>query len=255
VSDFIGKTIGGYRITEQIGLGGMAAVYKAYQPSMDRYVAFKVISTHLTHNPTFVRRFRQEARIIARLEHAHILPVHDYGEQEGYLYLVMRFVEGGTLKDWLTGDALSLDEARRIVTQVGSALEYAHQGGVVHCDLKPSNILIDPQGDCYLTDFGIAKMVEGTLGLTGPGIVGTPHYMAPEQGQLLKVDGRADIYAMGVVIYEMVTGRVPFCGSDEAPHRAAALAAPHQARPAGGGGTGHPQGAGQRSCRPLPTYA
>jgi serine/threonine protein kinase/photosystem II stability/assembly factor-like uncharacterized protein len=210
MSDFIGKTIGGYRIIAQIGLGGMATVYKAYQPSMDRYVAFKVISTHLAQNPTFAQRFRQEAKVIARLEHVHILPVHDHGEEDGYLYLVMRFVEGGTLKDRLESGPLSLEETRRIVAQIGSALEYAHRRGVVHRDLKPSNILIDRQGDCYLTDFGIAKMVEGTLGLTGSGVIGTPHYMAPEQGQSLKVDQRADIYAMGVVIYEMVTGQVPF---------------------------------------------
>jgi serine/threonine protein kinase len=121
VSDFIGKAIGGYRIIEQIGLGGMATVYKAYQPSMDRYVAFKVISTHLTRDPAFVQRFRQEARVIAKLEHPHILPVHEYDEQEGYLYLVMRFVEGGTVKDRLEGGSLSLEETRRIVAQIGSA--------------------------------------------------------------------------------------------------------------------------------------
>ncbi len=208
--ELIGKTLGPYRIVEQIGLGGMATVYKAYQPSMDRYVALKVLSTHLTQDPTFVKRFLQEAKVIAKLEHVHILPVHDHGQEDGYLYLVMRFIQAGTLKDRLRGGPLSLGEVHRIVTQVGSALEYAHQEGVVHRDIKPSNVLIDPQGDCYLTDFGIAKMVEGTLGLTGSGIIGTPHYMAPEQSQSLKVDHRADIYAMGVVVYEMVTGRVPF---------------------------------------------
>ncbi|UCC86696.1 MAG: protein kinase [Anaerolineales bacterium] len=208
--DLIGKTLGSYRVIEQIGLGGMATVYKAYQPSMDRYVALKVLSTHLIQDPTFVKRFRQEAKVIARLEHVYILPVHDHGEEDDCLYLVMRYIEAGTLKDRLEGLPLSLAETRHVVTQVGSALEYAHQMGVVHRDLKPSNVLIDPQGDCYLTDFGIAKMVEGTLGLTGSGVIGTPHYMAPEQSQSLQVDHRADIYAMGVLIYEMVTGRLPF---------------------------------------------
>jgi serine/threonine protein kinase len=208
--DLIGKTLGGYRVVEQIGLGGMATVYKAYQPSMDRYVALKVISTHLTQDPTFVKRFRQEAKVIAKLEHVHILPVYDHGEEDGYLYLVMRFVEAGTLKGWLARGTLSLEEARQVVNQVGSALEYAHQLDVVHRDLKPSNVLVDPQGDCYLTDFGIAKMVESTLGLTGSSVLGTPHYMAPEQSQSLEVDRRADVYAMGVVIYEMVTGQLPF---------------------------------------------
>jgi photosystem II stability/assembly factor-like uncharacterized protein len=210
MQELIGKTLGGYRIIEQIGLGGMATVYKAYQPSMDRYVALKVLSTHLTQDPTFVKRFQQEAKVIAKLEHLHILPVHDHGEEDGYLYLVMRFIEAGTLKDRLEGGPLSLEETRHIVTQVGSALEYAHQLGVVHRDLKPSNVLIDPQEDCYLTDFGIAKMVEGTLGLTGSAVLGTPHYMAPEQSQSFKVDHRADVYAMGVIIYEMVTGQLPF---------------------------------------------
>jgi len=208
--NLVGRTLGGYRIIEPIGLGGMATVFKAYQPSMDRYVALKVLATHLTQDSTFVKRFEQEAKVIAKLEHARILPVYDHGQEDGYLYLVMRFVEAGTLKDHLKRGALPLEEARRIVTQVGSALAYAHRLGVIHRDLKPSNVLIDPQGDCYLTDFGIAKMVEGTLGLTGSGVLGTPHYMAPEQGQSLKVDHRADIYAMGVVIYEMVTGQLPF---------------------------------------------
>jgi tetratricopeptide (TPR) repeat protein/predicted Ser/Thr protein kinase len=208
--DLIGKTLGPYRVVEQIGLGGMATVYKAYQPSMDRYVALKVLSTHLAQETTFVKRFQQEAKVIAKLEHLHILPVYDHGEEGGYLYLVMRYVEAGTLKDWLEKGPLSLDDVRRVVTQIGSALEYAHQLGVIHRDIKPSNVLVTPQGDCYLTDFGIAKMVEGTLGLTGSGVIGTPHYMAPEQSQSLKVDHRADVYAMGVVIYEMVTGRVPF---------------------------------------------
>jgi serine/threonine protein kinase len=141
--DLIGKTLGPYRIVEQIGLGGMATVYKAYQPSMDRYVALKVLSTHLTQDATFVKRFQQEARVIAKLEHLHILPVYDHSEENGYLYLVMRCIEAGTLKDRLAQSPLSLEEARRVVVQVGSALEYAHQLGVVHRDLKPSNVLID----------------------------------------------------------------------------------------------------------------
>lgn len=208
--NLIGQTLGGYRITQQIGLGGMATVFKAYQPSMDRYVAFKVISTHLAQDPTFVQRFQQEAKVIAKLEHTYILPVYDHGEDDGYLYLVMRFIEGGTLTQRLKQGPLSFAEIQRFVTQIGSALEYAHQRGVVHRDFKPSNVLIDHQGDHYLSDFGIARMVEGTLQLTGSSVLGTPHYMAPEQGQSAKVDHRADIYAMGVVIYQMVTGQVPF---------------------------------------------
>ncbi len=210
MAQLTGKTLGPYRIVEQIGLGGTATVYKAYQPSMDRYVALKVLSTHLSQDPTFVKRFRQEAKVVAKLEHLHILPVYDHGEEDGYLYLVMRFIKAGTLKDRLEAGFLSLGEARHVVNQVGSALEYAHQLGVVHRDLKPSNVLIDTQDDCYLTDFGIAKMVEGTMGLTGSAVLGTPHYMAPEQSQSLEVDQRSDVYAMGVIIYEMVTGQLPF---------------------------------------------
>ncbi len=206
----IDQTLGGYRIVEQIGLGGMATVFKAYQPAMGRYVALKIISTHLVQEPTFVQRFQQEAKVIARLEHVHILPVYDYGQEEAYFYLAMRLIETGTLKERLEQASLPLAEVRRVVAQVGSALAYAHQLGIVHRDFKPSNVLMDSQGDCYLADFGIAKMVGGGAGLTGSGIVGTPHYIAPEQGQSLKVDHRADIYAMGVVIYEMVAGQVPF---------------------------------------------
>jgi tetratricopeptide (TPR) repeat protein len=210
MANLIGKTLGPYRVIDQIGLGGMATVYKAYQPSMDRYVALKVLSTHLSQTPAFVKRFQQEAKMIAKLEHLHILPVYDHDEEGDYLYLVMRYIEAGTLKDRLNRGALSLEDTRRVVSQVGSALEYAHQMGVVHRDLKPSNILVDRQGDCYLTDFGIARMVEGALGMTGSNIIGTPQYMAPEQGESARVDHRADIYAMGVVIYEMLTGRPPY---------------------------------------------
>jgi hypothetical protein len=177
---------------------------------MDRYVALKVISTHLAQDPTFEQRFQQEAKVIAKLEHAYILPVYDHGEDGGYLYLVMRFIEGGTLTQRLKQGPLSLPKIQRFVAQIGSALEYAHRRGVVHRDFKPSNVLIDNQGDHYLSDFGIARMIEGTLQLTGSSVLGTPHYMAPEQGQSARVDHRADIYAMGVVIYQMVTGQVPF---------------------------------------------
>ncbi len=206
----VGQTLGGFRLIQQIGLGGMATVFKAYQPAMDRFVALKVIADTRAHDATFVQRFQQEARVIAKLEHAHILPVYEYGHQEGYFFLAMRLIETGTLSDRLKAGSLSLGETRRIVTQVGSALAYAHRLGIIHRDFKPSNILVDAQGNYYLTDFGIAKMMENTLGLTAGGFLGTPHYMAPEQGRSLQVDHRADIYAMGVVVYELVTGQVPY---------------------------------------------
>ncbi len=206
-----GKTIGSYRVLEQIGVGGMAMVYKAYHPGMDRYVAIKVLPPHLSQDPDFLKRFQREARAIAKLEHAHILPVHDYGEYEGITYLAMRYVEAGTLKDRITAKRFSLDEINRIISQIGGALDYAHRMGVIHRDVKPGNVLVDEQGDTYLTDFGLARMMEPTEKLTASGVgLGTPAYMSPEQGQGDKVDHRSDIYSLGVILYEMVTGHVPY---------------------------------------------
>ncbi len=212
MNPYIGKTLGSYQIIEQIGQGGMATVFKAYQPSMDRYVAVKILPSHFTQDKTFVARFTQEARVLAKLEHPHILPVYDYGEQEGITYLVMRYVEAGTLHDLIAQrGSLSLREIARIVGQVGRALGYAHDQGVIHRDIKPNNVLIDPQGNAFLTDFGIAKIVAGTANYTGTGaVVGTPAYMAPEQGLGKPLDARCDIYALGIMLYEMVTGQVPF---------------------------------------------
>jgi ligand-binding sensor domain-containing protein len=237
MAEFIGQMIGPYRIIEQIGLGGMATVYKAYQASMDRYVAVKVLPRQFAEDPSFVGRFEQEARTIAKLEHPHILPVHDYGEQEGVTYLVMRFIGGGTLKDLITDRGpLSSDEMLRIMEQVGGALGYAHSQGVIHRDIKPSNVLIDSRGDCFLTDFGIARLVAGSTEFTATGrVVGTPAYMAPEQGMGEKADARSDIYALGIILYEMATGKVPF--EAETPlavlmkHASAPLPLPRQIRP------------------------
>jgi serine/threonine protein kinase/ligand-binding sensor domain-containing protein len=208
----IGRRLGAYQIVEQIGRGGMATVFKAYQPSMDRYVAIKILPSHYTEDESFVARFTQEARTLARLEHPHILPVHDYGEQEGTTYLVMRYVRAGTLKDLIDREGpMEVQEAARILGQVGSALDCAHSQGVVHRDIKPSNILIDQDGNTFLTDFGIAKLVAETAQLTASGaIIGTPAYMSPEQGMGQPVDYRCDIYSLGVVLYELVTGQVPF---------------------------------------------
>ena len=212
MNPYIGKTLGSYRLVEQIGQGGMATVFKAYQPSMDRYVAVKILPSHFTQDATFVARFTQEARVLARLEHPHILPVYDYGEQEGVTYLVMRYIEAGTLHDLIAQRGpLNLREIARLMGQVGRALGYAHDQGVIHGDIKPSNVLIDPQGNAFLTDFGIAKIVAGTANYTGTGaVIGTPAYMAPEQGLGKPLDARCDIYALGVMLYEMVAGQVPF---------------------------------------------
>jgi ligand-binding sensor domain-containing protein len=212
MQEHIGRRLGVYQIVERIGRGGMATVYKAYQPSVDRYVAIKILPSHLTEDESFVGRFTQEARTLARLEHPHILPVHDYGEEGGTTYLVMRYVKAGTLKDLISRQGpLELEEVARVMDQVGRALDYAHSQNVVHRDIKPSNILIDQQGNTFLTDFGIAKLVAETAQFTASGaIIGTPAYMSPEQSMGQPADYRCDIYSLGVVLYELVTGQLPF---------------------------------------------
>jgi len=208
-----GQMLGPYRIIEQIGEGGMATVFKAYQASMDRNVAIKVLPSQLATSTEFTQRFQQEARIIAKLEHPHILPVFDFGESDGITYFAMRYLDAGTLSDKLKSEGpLSIRDIDRLFTQLAEALSYAHSFGIVHRDLKPSNALIDSQGNLFLTDFGIAKLLESAsprLTQTDA-IMGTPAYISPEQAQATPVDQRSDIYSLGIILYEMVTGRVPY---------------------------------------------
>jgi tetratricopeptide (TPR) repeat protein len=212
MEDLTGKQLGPYQVISPLGEGGMASVYKAYQPSVDRYVALKILPQHYAKDPEFVNRFTQEARVIANLQHPHILPVHDFGETDGYTYMAMRFIRSGTLNEWMAQhQPISIPHVRRIISQVGDALDYAHSQGVVHRDVKPSNVLIDDRGNCLLTDFGLAKLMETSVKLTRTGgILGTPAYMSPEQGLGQGIDHRSDIYALGVILYEMVTGRPPY---------------------------------------------
>jgi len=211
-NEWINRELGEYFAFEQIGLGSMAQVYKALQPSMDRMVAIKIIASTFSDDPHFVARFRREAQIVAALEHPHILPVIDFGEQDETLYLVMRYVNGGTLHDLIQKGPLPPQTALRYLTEIGEALDYAHGSGIVHRDIKPKNVLLDAQGNPFIADFGLAKLIAGG-GLTGSGrqgMIGTPHYMSPEQARGQPVDGRSDLYSLGVVLYEMLTGQVPY---------------------------------------------
>ncbi|NOT04676.1 MAG: protein kinase [Anaerolineales bacterium] len=211
MENLTGKQIGAYQIVAPLGEGGMAAVYKAYQPATDRYVALKILPRHFASDPQFIGRFQQEAKVLAKLQHPHILPIFDFGEADDYTYIVMPFIEGGTLVNLMRGEPLPLAQIRRVISQVGDALEYAHLHSLIHRDVKPSNILIDERGNCLLMDFGLAKIVEGSLHLTTSGmIMGTPAYMSPEQGLGEGLDTRTDVYSLGVILYEMAVGRVPY---------------------------------------------
>ena len=213
-----GKTIGHYRIMEKLGHGGMAEVYRGYHANLDRYVAIKFIRTELAENEDFQTRFEREARTAARLTHPHIVLIHDSGHEDNLYYLVMEFIDGMTLKQLLLaqqkkGERLPLSDVVRLMQQVGSALDCAHDQNVVHRDVKPDNILIRTDGRAVLSDFGIARMVDDTSGLTMTGTtMGTPTYMSPEQikGDKEKVGRGSDLYSLGIILYEMLLGQVPF---------------------------------------------
>jgi serine/threonine protein kinase len=212
MSNLIGQSFGRYHILEQLGEGGMAVVYKAFDTRLERNVAIKVILPSREQNEKFLKRFEREARALAQQSHPNIVKVLDYGDHDGVPYLVMEYIPGGTLKQKL-GKPIAWQEAARLLAPIARALEYAHQQKIIHRDVKPANILLTQSGEPMLSDFGIAKILEGeeTVDLTGTGVgIGTPEYMAPEQGVGQAVDHRADIYALGVVFYEMVTGRKPY---------------------------------------------
>lgn len=196
---------------EPLGRGGMASVYKAYEAALDRYVAVKVLPAEFLHDPTFAERFRREAKVVARLEHPNIIPIFAFDIEQGTPWMAMRMVGGGALSGVLKQGPLPNDRIVAILAGVAAALDYAHSRGAVHRDVKPQNVLLDEDGRVYLADFGIARMVEVGGGLTQTGMIsGTPQYMAPEQATAQNVDHRADIYALGIMAYEMFTGHVPF---------------------------------------------
>jgi serine/threonine-protein kinase len=203
--------VGRYKIKSELGRGGMATVYRAYDPSFDREVAVKVLPREMVHNLVFRARFKRELKLIASLEHPAIVPVYDVGEEEdGRQYFVMRYMGGASLSDWIKKGVLSLQDTAIIIERLASALDYAHSKGIVHRDIKPDNVLFDETNHPYLTDFGIAKLTESAVSATGGGSMGTPAYVSPEQAQGAKVDSRADIYGMGVMLYEMLTGKKPY---------------------------------------------
>lgn len=201
-------------ILELLGQGGMGAVYKARQPGLDRLVAVKILPPDMGRDPTFAERFAREARTMARLSHPHITNVYDFGHSDGQFYLVMEYVDGVNLRQAIRAGSVAPDAALGIVTQVCEALQFAHEEGVVHRDIKPENILLDKRGRVKIADFGLAKLLGGEAGATGltgtQQVMGTLRYMAPEQMEGSRdVDHRADIYSLGVVFYELLTGEVP----------------------------------------------
>ncbi|HTP10869.1 MAG TPA: protein kinase [Anaerolineae bacterium] len=211
MADLTGKSFGQYQLIEPISSGGMATIYKAYQPGLDRVVAIKVLPEFLLNQTGFLERFRIEAQAIAKLDHPHILPVYDYGEAERTPYLVMKYVPGGTLKDLMAKGPIDPRQAGALLRQMAEALQHAHDLGVIHRDVKPSNVLLQDGHWVQLMDFGLAKMMTNTSNITASGTgVGTPDYMSPEQAQGSPVDQRTDIYSLGVVVYQMLTGDVPF---------------------------------------------
>ncbi|MGH2522975.1 MAG: serine/threonine-protein kinase, partial [Anaerolineales bacterium] len=202
------QKIGRYEIIRELGKGGMATVYLASDPAFGRRVAVKILPAQFSDDKEFRARFQREAKVIAALEHPYIVPVYDYGEQDNRPYIVMRNMPGGTLADRTAGKPLKLDEAIPIVQRLAEALDEAHSQEIVHRDLKPTNVLFDARGQPFLSDFGIAKLLEATTtNLTLTGVLGTPAYMSPEQALGEELDGRSDVYALGVILYEMLAGR------------------------------------------------
>ncbi len=207
----IGQKLGSCFIEQRIGKGGMAIVYRAIRDSDEEQVAVKVISQDFTETPDFIERFKREAHLMQNLEHPHVLPVYEFGTSGNLMYIVMKLIEGGSLDNMIANGRLPLEITMQLLKQIASALTYAHGQGIIHRDLKPGNVLLDVEGNTYLTDFGIAKWKEETAGLTLTGMVmGTPGYMSPEQWRTEPVDQRTDIYALGVMTFKMLTGRLPF---------------------------------------------
>ncbi len=233
----IGETLGPYRVIAPLGQGGMASVYKAYHAALDRYVAIKVLHPAFKEDPGFAARFVREARVVARLDHPNIVPIFDFAEHDGQPYLVMKYIEGETLKARLARGPLAPPEILQVMETVGEALAYAHDKDILHRDIKPSNVLLAADGHIYLADFGLARIAgAGESTLSADALLGTPQYISPEQARGERdLDAGTDIYSLGVVLYELLVGRVPY--SADTPyaiihdHIYTPLPLPHQLNP------------------------
>ncbi len=213
----IPEKIGRYKVIKELGRGGMATVYQAHDPSFDREVAIKSLPVAFMHDPHFRIRFEREAKTIAALEHPAIVPVYDFGEEGGQPYIVMRLMPGGSLTQKIKQAAISVADTVKIFARLAPALDTAHAKGIIHRDLKPDNIHFDQYGNAYISDYGIARIIEATTTLTAGAAIGTPAYMSPEQVQGdREIDGRSDIYSMGIILYQMLTGEVPYQGTTPA---------------------------------------
>ena len=212
MSGLIGRTVGPYSILEQVGQGGMSSVFLAVHQEYGRQVAIKILSPYLAHDPQFKARFEREIKLLRQLQHPHIIPILDFGEADGLTYIVMPYVRTGTLHERLQQGPLDPRQGGQIIDQLASALAYAHEHGVIHRDVKPSNVLVDEQGNALLSDFSVARPQDATQNLTGSALIGTPAYMSPEQVRGEAVDARSDQYAFAVLLYQVTTGTLPFEG-------------------------------------------
>ncbi len=213
---WIGRTLSGrYKIEAMLGQGGMSAVYRAQDPNLQRVVAVKLIHAHLSNNPDFVRRFEEEATAVARLRHNNIIQVFDFSQDNATFYIIFEFIPGETLQDWLSrlkneDRLLPIEDVVRITATMADALEFAHQQGLIHRDVKPANVMINVRGEPILMDFGIAKIVGGTQHTATGAVLGTARYMSPEQIKGTRIDARTDLYSLGIMLFEMLSGRTPY---------------------------------------------